>query len=190
LQPDIHGWRTHYQYAFFAFHKAAIKNSIINQNEEQKMENTQSIQNKKLIRNLYENALNKKNLELLKNYISEDFIGLAGKKGYEGFAEPFIALIKAAPDLEYQIEELLCEGDKVVVKWKLQGTQTGQFQYVAPTGKTFTNTGMAIFELQNEKIIKSQVLTDRLGFLQDLEVLPSDLSSLARKAKKEHLESR
>jgi len=167
----------------FSQHKS--KNSEINKNKEQKMENNQSLKNKEIIRGLYENALNKKNLGLLKNYISDDFIGLAGKKGYEAFAEPFLTLIKAAPDLEYKIGELICEGDKVVVKWKLHGTQTGQFQYVLPTGKTFENTGMAIFKLQKDKIITAQVLTDRLGFLQELGVLPVDLSSIARKSTKE-----
>jgi predicted ester cyclase len=161
------------------------KNSVITKNKTQDMENNQSLKNKEIIRGLYENALNKKNLGLLKIYISDDFIGFAGKKGYEAFAEPFLTLIQAAPDLEYKIEELICEDDKVVVKWKLQGTQTGQFQYVLATGKTFANTGMAIFKLQKDKIIAVQLLTDRLGFLQDLGVLPADISTIARKTTKE-----
>jgi predicted ester cyclase/heme-degrading monooxygenase HmoA len=161
------------------------RNSVINKNKEQKMENGQSIKNKEIIRGLYENALNKKNLGLLKIYIADDFIGFKGKRGYEAFAEPFLALIEAAPDLEYKIEELISEGDKVVVKWKLHGTQTGKFQYVLPTGKTFENTGMAIFKLQKDKIITAQVLTDRLGFLQELGVPPPDISSIARQSTKE-----
>jgi predicted ester cyclase/heme-degrading monooxygenase HmoA len=151
------------------------------------MKNSQSLKNKEIIRGLYENALNKKNMELLKTYIAGDFTGITGKKGYEAFAEPFLGLIKAAPDLEYKIEELISEGDKVAVKWKLHGTQTGQFQYVPPTGKTFANTGMAIFTLQKDKIIAAGVLTDRLGFLQDLSVLPADISSVAAKNTKDAL---
>ncbi len=68
------------------------RNSVINKNKEQKMENSQSIKNKEIIRGLYENALNKKNLGLLKIYIADDFIGFKGKKGQEAFAEPFLAL--------------------------------------------------------------------------------------------------
>jgi len=156
------------------------------------MENTKTIQNEEVVRHLYEEVLNKKNLELLQYDVSDDFVGSAGRKGYDAFAEPFRALISAAPDLEYKIEELISEGDKVVVKWKLQGTQTGPFQFqytvpLAPTGKLFSNTGMAIFELENEKIIKAQILTDRLGFLQDLEVLPSDISSFIKKSGKESI---
>jgi predicted ester cyclase len=149
------------------------------------MGNKQSLKNKDIIRGLYENALNKKDLGLLKIYIADDFIGFKGKRGHEAFAEPFLALIEAAPDLEYKIEELISEGDKVAVKWKLHGTQTGQFQYVLPTGKTFENTGMAIFKLQKDKIITAQVLTDRLGFLQELGVLPLDISSIAERSSKE-----
>src|SRR5262249_39666242 len=108
------------------------------------MEHIQIVQNEDVVRSLYERALNQKNLQLLEYYISDDFIGFAGKKGHQAFAEPFQALIKAAPDLEYKIEELISEGDKVAVKWKLSGTQTGPFQFqysapLAPSGKSFSN---------------------------------------------------
>src|SRR4030095_11481428 len=140
-----------------------------------------------VVLDLYENVLNKKKLELLKEYIADDFVSTTGQKGYEGFQQTLLPLIKAFPDFEYKLEELICEGDKVAVKWKLFGTHTGQFQYIMPTGKTFSNTGMAIFQLRNNRITRAQVLTDRLGFLQELDVLPLDLSSLAYKTRKENV---
>lgn len=36
------------------------------------------------------------------------------------------------------------------------------------TGKTISNEGVGIFELKQGKVIKSQVQTDRLGFLQEM----------------------
>ncbi len=39
---------------------------------------------------------------------------------------------------------------------------------------------MGIYELKDGKVVKGQVLTDRLGFLQSLEVLPVDISKIVK----------
>ena len=134
--------------------------------------------NKEIIRKVYEEALNKRNLELLKDFIAGDYVGIRGEKGATAFEGPVVALIKAFPDIQWNIREIIGEGDKVVIRWKLQGTQTAQYQYISTTGKTVSNDGMAIYELKEGKIISSQVQTDRLGFLQQLNVLPLDLATL------------
>jgi predicted ester cyclase/heme-degrading monooxygenase HmoA len=140
-----------------------------------------SEKNKAIVQKIYEQALNKRDLGILKEYISDEFTGIAGKKGVAAFEEPVLSLFKAFPDIQWTILELLGEGDKVVVKWKIQGTHKEQFTCYAPTGKTASNEGMGIYEFKNGKIVHVQVLTDRLGFLQQLELLPQDLSKLAGK---------
>jgi predicted ester cyclase/heme-degrading monooxygenase HmoA len=137
--------------------------------------------NKEVVRKLYEQSLNKRNLELLRDLVSEDYVGVRGIKGAAGFQEPVVPVIKGFPDIQWTIEELLGEGDKVFVKWKLQGTHTGQWQHYAITGKTITNEGMAVFELKDGKIINGKVLTDRLDFLQQLGALPQDLTQLSNR---------
>jgi predicted ester cyclase/heme-degrading monooxygenase HmoA len=137
--------------------------------------------NKEVVRKLYEQSLTKRNLELLRDLVSEDYVGVRGIKGAAGFQEPVVPVIKGFPDIQWTIEELLGEGDKVFVKWKLQGTHTGQWQHYAITGKTITNEGMAVFELKDGKIINGKVLTDRLDFLQQLGALPQDLTQLSNR---------
>lgn len=137
--------------------------------------------NKEIIRELFEESLNKRDMQFLRDHISEDFTGINGKKGAAGFEEPISGLIKAFPDMQWKIEELVCEGNKVVAAWNWQGMHTGQFQHIKPTGKKISNSGMAVFELRDGKIISSRVLTDRLGFWQELEVLPTDLTLLGNK---------
>ena len=134
--------------------------------------------NKEVIRKLYEQALNGRNMALLPELISEEFVGIRGVKGAAGFEIPILALRQALPDVHWSLEELVGEGDKVMVRWQVQGTHTGPFQHVAATGKTVGNDGMAVYTLKEGKVIETQVLTDRLGFLQALEVLPLDLSKL------------
>ncbi|KAA2245453.1 ester cyclase [Chitinophaga agrisoli] len=134
--------------------------------------------NKEIIRNLYEQAMNQRNMGLLQELIADSYPGLQGQLGAAGFEGPIAQLIKAFPDIQWHIQHLSAEGDQVTVQWQWQGTHTGQYLQVAATGKKVSNDGMAIFTLQDGKIIKAQIQTDRLGFLQQLDVLPADPAAL------------
>lgn len=144
--------------------------------------------NKKIVQNLYEQALNKRNFETLQEYVSEEFTGPNGKKGGEAFKERIAPLITAFPDVQWNIQELIGEGDKVLIRWKLEGTHTGLFMNIAATGKPVSNDGIGIYKLNEGKIVNARVQTDRLGFLEDLGVLPSDfISSLAASAQEDRV---
>jgi len=161
-------------------------NNKSNVNKEFKMSAIQK--NKEVIRQLLEESLNKRNMGLLQDLVSGDYVGAQGKKGPAAFEGTLVGLIKAVPDIQWKIEDLVGEEDKVVVRWKWHGTNTGQYINFAATGKSITNTGIAIFEIKNGKIISSQVETDRLGFLQELDVLPVDLTLLqTRKTAKDQV---
>jgi steroid delta-isomerase-like uncharacterized protein len=136
--------------------------------------------NKETISALYNNGFNKRELKLLQDFISPDYTGIDGTKGPASFEATVIALIKAMPDVQWKIQELLGEDEKVVVRWKIQGTQTGVFSGFPATGNTVSSDGMAIFEFEAGKIIRGTVQTDRLGFLQQIDVLPTDLSQLSK----------
>ena len=135
--------------------------------------------NETVARELYEQILNKKEMGLLKGIIADDYNGPNGLKGVEGFETPIRALLNAFPNAEWTIDEIIAEGDKVVVSSHWHGTQTGQFQHVKTTGKPVSNSGIAIYEFKDGKIISANVLTDRLGFLQQLDVLPQNMATLA-----------
>lgn len=148
--------------------------------EMNKTNNTSAMEttiNKEVIRKVYE-AMNTRNVAFFQSVIAEEYTSVTGTKGSAGFYEPIVALTKALPDIQWKVEELIAEDDKVVVKQKITGTQTGQFQYIAPTGNAIVSDGIAIYTFRNGKITSSQVNTDRLGFLQQLDVLPVDLSTL------------
>jgi len=140
-----------------------------------------AIQNKEIVRNLYEEALNKRNFESLQNRVSGEYIGVRGNKGAQAFEEPVLELIKAFPDIHWKIETLLAEDDKVMVSWTWTGTHSGTFQNFAATGKSVTNDGIGIYTLKNGKITNAMIQTNRLGFLQELGIVPADIGKLSEK---------
>jgi steroid delta-isomerase-like uncharacterized protein len=154
-------------------------NNIKNNKKEIVMNTTQ--QNKEVVRQLFEQGLNKRNLDLVKALVSDEFTGLQGKKGGNAFLEPVLPLIKSFPDIQWNIVDLIAEDDKVVLRWKWQGTQSAPFLTLPASDKTISNEGIGVITFKEGKVINAQVITDRLGFLQALEVLPTDVNVLYNK---------
>jgi predicted ester cyclase len=66
--------------------------------------------------------------------------------------------LSVVPDSRLSIEELIAEGDKVVMRWTVSGTNQGPDRApdgapMPPTGKSFTYTGITINQVMNGKIV-------------------------------------
>jgi steroid delta-isomerase-like uncharacterized protein len=160
-------------------------NQTDNSRKEIKMSVTQAQEkNKEAVRKLYEDIFNTGKLDLLNHFIAEDYVGVFGQKGPSGFAEPIKELRQGFPDIKYTVEDLMAEGDRVAMRWKWQGTHTDSFRGFAASQKQVTNDGMAIFQFKDGKVVHSWIQTDRLGFLQQIGVVPQDLGLVPQSPKK------
>jgi steroid delta-isomerase-like uncharacterized protein len=130
-----------------------------------------STQNKQLIRALYEDHINTGRLEPLADLVSADYVSPTGDHGPASFIANIAELRAAFPDIRFTIDQLIAEDDRVVVQWSWQATHAGTFRGVAPTGKHITNSGIAIYQLADRKIVRNWVETDRLGALQQMGAL-------------------
>ena len=88
--------------------------------------------------------------------------------GREGNKQGMLLLIAAFPDWHTTIEDLIAEGDKVVVRMTQRGTHQGTFFGLAATGKQVSVTGIAIFRLRHGQIVEEWLITDQLGARQQL----------------------
>jgi len=135
--------------------------------------------NKEIVKRLYAEVLNKHDFKQLPVFVSADYIGVRGTKGAAGFEEPLRPLVQAFPDLQWQVQEIFGEGNRVAVRWVLTGTHTGApINGIPITGRSVKANGAIFFELKGGKIVSALVLNDRLGFLQELGVLPVDQAQL------------
>lgn len=136
---------------------------------------TATMTNKEVIRSLYETVLNKRKFEAINDLVSEDYTNAQGERGTKAFMKGVNFVVGAFPDAQWTLESIVAEGNTVMVKQKMKGTQTNQFQKIPATGFQVSVDGFAIYELSEGKIIKSQVYTDRFGLLQQLNLLPEEL---------------
>lgn len=131
--------------------------------------------NKDRVRRLYEDGLNKRDWDLLRRLIADDYAGPRGEKGHAGFERTLRPLIDGFPDIRWTIEELIEEGDKVVVRWSWQGTHDGTFLAFPASGTRIRTEAIVIYRFRHGKLIEASMQSDRLGFLQQLGVVSRDV---------------
>jgi predicted ester cyclase len=93
--------------------------------------------------------------------ISDD-TGQTSSDGREGLKGTHRWLLAAFPDLRFQVNELIAEGDRVVAYSSNTGTQHGVFQGVPPTGRRFQVKRIDIFRLANGCIAEHWAVRDDL----------------------------
>jgi len=131
--------------------------------------------NKVVVRRLVE-SVNTRNWALLDEVMAPDYVdhyALPGQKsGREGYREAFISTTNAFPDFQFTIEDMIAEGDKVVVRMTFSGTHKGEFAGISPTNKRVTYTHIRILRIVGGKFVEDWGFSDRLGALQQLGAIP------------------
>jgi steroid delta-isomerase-like uncharacterized protein len=89
---------------------------------------------------------------------------------FKAFTQAFRA---AFPDLHYTIDDMLAEGDKVVVHATVSGTHQGAFMGMPATGKSATWSEIHIARMNDGKVVEHWVNQDRMGMLQQLGLIPA-----------------
>jgi len=92
--------------------------------------------------------------------------------GLEGAKQAFSQFFAAFPDLQFTVEDMIAEGDKVASRVTARGTHKGDFQGLPATGKQVTQTGIDILRIAGGKIVERWGEFDNLGLLQQLGVVP------------------
>lgn len=94
--------------------------------------------------------------------------------GLENFKRALIARAGGISDLEVRVDHLVGEDDKVVARFTLTGTHSGNFQGVAPTGRRVSFAATDIYRFENGRIAEGWALMDFLSFLQQVDAAPKN----------------
>ena len=93
-------------------------------------------------------------------------------RGMEQVKQGILRLRMAFPDLHYTVEDIIAEGDKVMMRFTGRGTHRGEFRGVPPTGKKMTYTGIMILRFVESKVVDYWAVSDALGIFRQLGVIP------------------
>ncbi len=90
----------------------------------------------------------------------------------EGFKQFLPMFRNAFPDMNYTVEDLFAEGDKVADRITWQATHQGELMGIPPTGNSVTVTDMHISRIAEGKIVERWGQGDNLGLMQQLGAVP------------------
>jgi steroid delta-isomerase-like uncharacterized protein len=76
------------------------------------------------------------------------------------------------PDIQWTVEEMVAEGDKVAARFTMRGTHQGTFFGVPPTGKKIAVQVMNIYRLSGGQFVEEHGQPDMLGLLQQIGAVP------------------
>ena len=129
--------------------------------------------NTAIIRHLYEEAWNKRRLEVVDELISpshalNDPIVSGSQTGPELYKRRVVELTTSFPDLRFTIEDIITEKGKVVVSWIVSGTHQCEFMDIPATGSRIFVEGITIHHLTNGRILDSHARWDALDLLRQL----------------------
>ncbi len=131
---------------------------------------------KRVARRIVEEVIDGRNIALADELIAQDYVehnptdGLA--PGLAGFKE-WIALAHAGfPDWQHSIEDLIAEGDRVVVRTVARGTHRGEFMGIPPTGRRVAEPGIDIMRIVGGKMVEHWGQYDWLRLFDQLKTPP------------------
>ena len=113
-----------------------------------------SEENKSLVKTLFE-GINQKGLEAYDQMVTPDFVwhGVIDQSRKE-YRKDLGSVLAAFPNAKWEIRDLLCEGDKVVVRWTFSGTHTNPWGTLPATRKKIKYGGISIYRTEDEKIVE------------------------------------
>jgi steroid delta-isomerase-like uncharacterized protein len=129
--------------------------------------------NKALIRSFYYEVWGKGNVEyahtvFAPEYIRHDLRPSAAMPGAAGQAKIASEFRAAFPDLSFQLDLLVAEGDYVATRWTMKGTNLGAWAGKSPTGKFAEFSGVNIFRIAGDRVVEIWNHRDDLGLMQQV----------------------
>lgn len=127
--------------------------------------------NRRVVRRFVEEVWQNGNLDSMEELFTPDSVLHDPDGDVEGpaaFREYNRAYLDAFPDLEYDIEDMVAEGDRVAFRARMRGTHRGEFRGVPPTGNSFEATGIVIARIEADRIAERWASFDALGMRQQL----------------------
>ena len=103
-------------------------------------------------------------------FIAADYIGHLGAatmdlKELERLEREFCV---AFPDAHYTIDDLIAEGDRVVLRTTARATHRGDFLSIARTDRPVEFTGLVVYRIQEDEIVESWGEIDFLRLIREL----------------------
>ncbi len=135
-----------------------------------------AVETEDLVRRFYMDALGEGDLAGLDDFVTTAYMEhdpLPGQgDGLDGLKDR-LTMLREGLAPHFTIEDVISEGDKLVVRWTNSGTHVGDFLGIPATNKRFSVAGIDIYRLVDGKLAEHWHVVDQLAMLQQLGLIPA-----------------
>jgi steroid delta-isomerase-like uncharacterized protein len=129
---------------------------------------------------MVEKVFNEGELGLLDSLMAPDAVthdleifGPSASRGPEAFRQ-FVQMFRNAfPDLRVRVIDQICSDNRVVTRWKMEGTQSHRLMGIKASQRFVSIEGIRIDRIEKGRIAETWNQWDALGMLRQLGALPS-----------------
>ena len=135
---------------------------------------TQVEKNKQILKRLIDEAFNSRKLDVLEEILHPDFVNhqeifpLKAKKGPAVFHELYSAFFDFFSDVKADYTHVISEGDYIVARDFITGTNDGEMMGNPPTGKKVKFEVFHLYRVEGDQLIERWGLTDDLSLGKQL----------------------
>ena len=127
-------------------------------------------------RRLLEETFGEGKLELIDELCADGYVDhdpIMGDHGRESVKDTVAGYRKAFPDLKMTVEDSFAADDRVVIRWKAEGTFENEFMGQQPTGEKGEPVyGIGIDRFEDGKVAESWTQWDTLRFMRNIGAMP------------------
>ena len=137
---------------------------------------------KSVSRRFFEELWNERRLELADEVVAADCVTHQLKsaegptpsapRGSEALREHIRGWLAAFPDLTWEIQASVADGERVATLAVARGTHKGDWQGVPATGRRVVIQCAVVHRVRNGRIVEDWVVTEGLGVFQQLGLIP------------------
>ena len=120
-------------------------------------------ENEAIVRRFFEELWNAGDLRVADELVAADHVHHVGGqelRGPDGVKGAVTWLRTAFPDLRFEIDNVISDGDQAAVRWTASGTHLGSLAGMQPTGRRVEWTGSDWFRLHHGRMIEVWAIAD------------------------------
>jgi len=140
--------------------------------------------NKELVRRFVDEVFERLQMSAVDELVADDFVSHTWPSPTgDGKADLRAAtdrMASALSDIDFVIEDMIAEGDRVAVRLTASATQTGEFMKMPPSGKHYSIGEIHIFRVSNGQIAEHWHQLDAMSMMSQLKPDPDSQGSTTR----------
>ena len=123
---------------------------------------------KRWINEIWQEASSAAINELFAADFTYNYVPPGSEPNREGYKKSINEYHVGFPDIQFTIDDVVAEGNKVAVHWSGRGTHQGEYWGIAPTGKPITFQGISILQIEDGKIVEEWGYDNAWSWMEQL----------------------